>query len=197
MRNYKEKGRLVFKFYKSYFDVFDNLETDKDRVMFIKALCERQFFGKEPEGLSKMALFAYTSQKYNIDLQVEGFENKTKLILNELKDPIQGGSEPPIEPPSIETESETESEPKTKTESKIEIPPLEEFIKHALGKKPNLDIEHLKLKYFAWLEAGWVNGNGKKIKNWKSNLNNTIPYISESKNAKQIKKPIVEDGNEW
>ena len=72
--------RKAFNFYRSYYDVFKQLE-DVEKLQFIKALLERQFTGIEPNGLSQMANFAYVSQKHNIDAQVEGWENKTKRKL--------------------------------------------------------------------------------------------------------------------
>ena len=62
-------------------------------------------------------------------------------------------------------------------EKKIDIPTFEEFLEHALSKKANLCTEALTLKYESWVENGWKNGNDKPIKNWKSSLNNTIPYL--------------------
>lgn len=35
----------------------------------------------------------------------------------------------------------------------------------------------LKMKFDAWNNNNWINGNGKKIKNWKSTLINSMKYI--------------------
>lgn len=71
--------------------------------------------------------------------------------------------------------------PKNEKPKKEYIPTPEEFLEHALSKEPLLDKKHVKLKYEAWIEAGWKNGNGKEIKHWKSALNNTIPYLNKVK----------------
>ena len=77
-----QKTRLLFKFYRSYFDVACEL-SDKDRLAFYDAIMQRQFLGIEPnlKGVSKLA---YVSQKHNIDAQVKGWEDyfKTQLIDN-------------------------------------------------------------------------------------------------------------------
>jgi hypothetical protein len=39
----------------------------------------------------------------------------------------------------------------------------------------------LKAKYESWVDNGWVDGNGKKIVNWKLKLTATIPYLKEVK----------------
>lgn len=80
--------RKQFGFYRSYYDVFNELEKDKDKLAFIQALLDKQFLGKEPE-LDGIAKFAYISQMHNIDTQVKGWESKTK---QKLSDPSQGGS---------------------------------------------------------------------------------------------------------
>ena len=84
----KNNSRKAFNFYLSYFDVYQEL-SDKDKLIFIDAILNRQFYGVEPTDLKGMVKFAYISQKHNIDAQVEGFENKTKT---KLTHPIKGGS---------------------------------------------------------------------------------------------------------
>ena len=73
------------------------------------------------------------------------------------------------------------------------IPTLEEFLKTALSKDPSLDELGIKLKYESWVENGWKNGNDKEILNWKSSLNNTIPFMKkkEKSSAKKEKEPAV------
>jgi hypothetical protein len=60
-------------------------------------------------------------------------------------------------------------------------PPLEDFIAYAVSKVHNIDKDQVRLKYESWLVNDWsTNAKGKKtkIKNWKSTLLNTLPYIS-------------------
>jgi len=76
----KRKG---FNFFRSYYDVYNELETDADKVAFIDALLDRQFLGIKPTNLKGMAKFAYISQTNSIDSQVKGYEDKTKTILTE------------------------------------------------------------------------------------------------------------------
>ena len=77
-----QKERLLFKFYRSYFDVACEL-SDKDRLAFYDAIMQRQFFGIEPN-LKGIAKLAYISQKHNIDAQIKGWEDffKTQLVDN-------------------------------------------------------------------------------------------------------------------
>ena len=87
-------SRKGFNFYRSYFDVAMEL-PDKDRLAFYDALSKRQFLGEEPT-LTGMAKLAYISQKYVIDAQVKGWEDKTGTSLKvvekqEVNTPCQGG----------------------------------------------------------------------------------------------------------
>lgn len=63
----------------------------------------------------------------------------------------------------------------------IQIPVLSDFVSFAKNNKPNVLISALELKYKSWVENGWCNGNGRQIKNWKTNLLNTLPYLPEDK----------------
>lgn len=68
--------------------------------------------------------------------------------------------------------------------NKEEIPDLNYFIDYAIKQKPNVDKLKVELKYKAWIESNWKDGNGKKINNWKTKLLNTLPYIDEVKKQK-------------
>ena len=91
-------------------------------------------------------------------------------------------------PTAFNSESETKAKQKPIREEKKReeknIPALSEFLAYALEKKPNVDQEAVKLKYEAWQENDWVNGNGKQIKNWKSNLLNVLQYLAEKQKPK-------------
>jgi len=79
----KETRRKGFNFYRSYYDVYNELE-DADKLTFIEALLNKQFLDIEPDNLTGMTKFAWISQYNSIDQQVKGYKSKTK-------DPMQGG----------------------------------------------------------------------------------------------------------
>lgn len=86
--------------------------------------------------------------------------------------------------PTNDQQSTTIEEYKEIKEKKNNIPAFDEFLEYALENKPNIDIEKVKFKYEAWKLNGWKKQNGNKlqeIKNWKSTLLNTIPYLGETK----------------
>jgi hypothetical protein len=62
------------------------------------------------------------------------------------------------------------------------VPSVEEYLKHALKRKPNVCPEDVKLRYYSWVDNDWsINRNGinTPIKNWKSTLTNTLKYLNE------------------
>ena len=91
MKLTKRKG---FNFFRSYYDVFNEL-NDKDKLDFIKALLDKQFLNKDPRNLKGLSKFAYISQLNSIESQVKGYEDKTGIRLNEehKHPPMEGGSQ--------------------------------------------------------------------------------------------------------
>lgn len=86
--------------------------------------------------------------------------------------------------PTKDQQTTTIKESKEIKKEKNTIPTLEDFISYAIEKKPNIDLEKVKFKYEAWRLNDWqVQKNNKlqPILNWKSTLNNTIPYLGETK----------------
>jgi hypothetical protein len=129
--------RQAFKFYRSYWDVANEL-NDKDRLAFYDALLKRQFTGEETE-LNGMVKFAYISQKHSIDKQIKGYEDKTKLnIQDPTQGGIQGGIQGGVEAPTVQLK---EKEKEKEKEESIIVPFQErvnkflnwfnaEFVKH-------------------------------------------------------------------
>ncbi len=82
-------------------------------------------------------------------------------------------------------------------------PKLDEFIEHGetrlqiMGENPLKYKKSLIAKYLAWSDADWHTGNGRKIKNWKSTLSNTLPYLKAEKievnGAKEVQAQILKD----
>ncbi len=66
-------------------------------------------------------------------------------------------------------------------ERKTNIPSFSDFLDYAILKKPKVNKDCIKLKFDSWVENDWQDGNDKPIKNWKTKLLNTLPYIEENK----------------
>lgn len=68
-----------------------------------------------------------------------------------------------------------------------DIPAFIDFLNYAFKHRPNISESDLKLKYESWLANDWKNGNDKPIKNWKSTLLNTLPFIKDGNNSNEDK----------
>jgi hypothetical protein len=85
---------------------------------------------------------------------------------------------------ALRTQSEGNAikEIKGNKEKEIIIPEFSEFFDFAKSLKevytPELDFS-LKAKYDSWVENNWKDGNNEKIKNWKTKLRNTIPFLKK------------------
>ena len=104
---FKETKRKGFKFFRSYYDVFNELPKS-DQLEFITALLDRQFQGTKPKNLKGMAKFAWISQVNSIDSQVKGFEDKTGINL----DPSIGGVVRVENTPSLQVEEKEKEKEK-------------------------------------------------------------------------------------
>ena len=104
----KYTRRKDFRFYRSYFDVLNELESEADQLAFLKALINRQFLGQEPE-LTGISKFAYVSQQHAIEQQCKGWEQKKGIKLNSPENRgAQGVTQPP---PQGGTQGGTEGGP--------------------------------------------------------------------------------------
>jgi hypothetical protein len=175
MKLTKRKG---FNFFRSYFDVFNELETDKDKVDFINALLNRQFLGLKPTGLTKMAKFAYVSQTNSIDSQVKGYEDKTQTKLNPLEEnnytPSVGGSvggaDGGAQPPCLQVEEEEKEKEKGKDINNTKKHVFN-FRKSLIGLGANEEL------VFEWLKVR----KNKKATNSKTAFDNFETEIKKSK----------------
>lgn len=70
-----------------------------------------------------------------------------------------------------------ESKVKESKVKEINIPHIEDFVNYAVENKPDVDVEAVRLKYKAWEESEWKDGKDQPIKNWKTKLLNTLPYL--------------------
>lgn len=99
-----------------------------------------------------------------------------------------------IQTTPIKEEEENKEEKEEKEKNKInkkenfQIPSLNEFFFYAQSiPEFKNDFEQLKFsiqsKYETWVSDDWKDGHGIKIKNWKTKLKNTLPYLKKVNNG--------------
>jgi len=125
----KETKRKTFKFYRSYYDIFNELNNDKDKLEFIKAVLDKQFLGTDPE-LKGIVKFAYVSQLHSIEKQVKGWQDATgQELTGAYTHPLEGSTmHPPQEVEVKEEEEEEEKEEVKVKEKKKPVPHWNETI---------------------------------------------------------------------
>jgi predicted GIY-YIG superfamily endonuclease len=121
----KPTKRKAFNFLRSYFDVFNELKDDKDKLDFLTSIINKQFLNEDPKDLSFIVKLCYESQRHSIESSVKGWirVNKTDILGNILTDPTTDPMiDPMIDPttdPMIDPKEEKEKE-KEKVEVKEE-----------------------------------------------------------------------------
>jgi len=168
--------RKGFNFYKSYADVYFQLDA-KERVKFMDALLMKQFHNLDVK-IDGMANFALLSQKHSIQSQIDGYISKDGEF-EQFEGAWQGAWQGGLVGATQQGKGKEEGQVKEKVKDKSVIPEFSEFLAYAIEKKPNVNKEHVRLKYESWKQAGWKTGTNNKILNWKATLANTLPYIKE------------------
>lgn len=67
--------RKAFNFLRSYYDVLEEINDDKDKLKYLLAILKKQFEGIEPE-LNGIPKLCYIGQKHSIDSSRKGWEDK-------------------------------------------------------------------------------------------------------------------------
>lgn len=176
------KKREAFNFYRSYYDVLEDINRDEDKLTYLLALLDKQFKGIEPtlEGIPKLV---YNGQKHSIDKQVEGWENKTGISLNTTQDPTEPPYLHPTEDPYLPPTEDPYHHPSNDsvmtteggTEGGTEDPYLQEQEKEK-GKEQEQEQEQHKIN-FSSSDFGKL--NHKKKYEYLKLLKSGIPIIVE------------------
>lgn len=160
-------------------EVLNELTNEQAGILF-KAIRDYNL-GKEPEldFAMKMAFLPFKNQF------VRDFEKYENTCERNKANGAKGGR--PKKPKETEETQVVLEEPK-KADNKNDndnknnnnIPELNEFLDYAREKVANINLAAVTLKYESWIESGWctnVKGKEHKIKNWKSTLLNTLPFL--------------------
>ena len=132
MKKRKDTKRKAFNFLRSYLDVLNRLDNRDDKLDFLLAVINKQFYNEDPESLSVMSDLSYESQRHQIEKSVKGWlrANKTEVmgdpIPNPPLDPMSDigydpNSHPSLDPKEVEEEEEEEEEVKEQVQVKEQV----------------------------------------------------------------------------
>lgn len=180
--------RKSFKFYRSYFDVFNELEKDSDKVAFLNAVFQKHFFNKEPELKSQISKLAYKAVQHSINSQVTGFISKYGDIQQDNKTNIQGVAQVLGQEVSHNDNDKENDKGKEKGNIQFVKPSAKQISDYCLERKNDVEAN----KFYDFYESkGWMVGKNK-MKDWRACVRTW-----ESKTPKNQKLKFKEEGNQW
>jgi hypothetical protein len=141
-----------------------SIVTSRDLLARETGLSSQQIRTALNKLISTNEITSKTSSQGTI-LQIVSYE-KYQVVTNEIT------NEQPTSNQQVTTNKNIKKEKK-----EIYIPEFNEFLEYAISQVPTVNKEDVKLKYESWKVNEWKDGNDKKIMNWKTKLNNTLPYI--------------------
>jgi hypothetical protein len=152
-----------------------SIVTSRDLLARETGLSSQQIRTALNKLISTNEITSETSSQGTI-LQIVSYE-KYQVATNEIT------NEQPTSNQRVTTNNNVNKEKK-----EIYIPEFSEFLQFAIEQVTNINKDEVKLKYESWKVNEWKDGNNKQIKNWKTKLLNTLPYISkiEVKQPRQI-----------
>lgn len=158
-------------------EFFDNVA---DYSVWLYAVTE-YYCGNEVQIKKKIVKKYFDNYKKTMNIVLEAKENGKKGALKRIEkqqvniDTLEAPLEDSLKAPLAVNNKEVNNKDKY-----INIPELNEFLDYAREKVPNINLAAVTLKYESWIESGWctnVKGKEHKIKNWKSTLLNTLPFL--------------------
>jgi hypothetical protein len=141
-----------------------SIVTSRDLLARETGLSSQQIRTALNKLISTNEITSETSSQGTI-LQIVSYE-KYQVSTNEIT------NEQPTSNQRVTTNKNVNKEKK-----EIYIPEFNEFLEYAISQVPTVNKEDIRLKYESWKVNEWKDGNDKKIMNWKTKLNNTLPYI--------------------
>ena len=140
----KPTKRKAFNFLRSYFDVLNELENDKDRLNFLLSIINKQFLDESPKGLNFIVNLCYESQRHAIETSVNGWKRASNDTLS---------TNPPLNPPTNPKEEEEEEEEKVEV---IDFKSLVDFINKVGNRSFNSINNKAKDKYRSRIKEGYT-----------------------------------------
>ena len=184
-----------FLIYKAFYAPIEEL-SNEDLGQLFRAIFQYQINGVEPTNTSRIYMaFQFFKNQFRLDS-----EKYSKVVNRNKTNGLKGGrpitQTNPKNPVGFTKPKKADNDNDnvlSKDNNNNETPTIEIFLNYAKTLeiyKPNLDYA-IKSKYQAWIDNGWKDGNGKIIKNWKTTLRNTMPYL------KAIEQPREETDQEY
>lgn len=192
------QGKKSFIAYSDWKDVFDELPNE-DAGALIKHIFA-YVNDENPVSDSVLIRAVFANIKSTLKRDLSKWDNQLQQRVSagkrsaELRAQNKSNENPTVVDPRKRKSTDSVNDSVSDTvnvtvnDTNTHIPTLTQFLEYGQtlclkSNKPYKDmIFVLEQKFQAWLEAGWKDGHGKKIKNWKTKLGNTISYLKPISN---------------
>ena len=169
-RNTKRKA---FNFLRSYFDVLNELENDKDKLAFLLSIINKQFLDEDPKDLNFIVNLCYESQRHQIETSVNGWKRATKeTCMTNPSTPL--GVDPSTNPKEEKGEGQEKEEEKGEEEDLSFPPSLDSVEQYFIDNGYTKESAKKAFDYYnASLTGGkrkWTDSKGNVVKNWKQKM---------------------------
>ena len=114
----KPTKRKAFNFLRSYFDVLNELDNDKDKLSFLLSIINKQFLDEDPKGLNFIVNLCYGSQRHAIESSVKGWKRVNNV--DPMTDPMTNPTTNPTTDPTTNPKEEEEKE-EVKEEEEVKV----------------------------------------------------------------------------
>lgn len=122
----KPTKRKAFNFLRSYFDVLNELDNDKDKLSFLLSIINKQFLDEDPKGLNFIVNLCYGSQRHAIESSVKGWKRVNNV--DPMTDPTTNPTTNPTTDPTTNPKEEEEKEKEeVKEKEKVKLQRFESF----------------------------------------------------------------------
>jgi len=150
--------RKAFNFLRSYYDVLNELNDDKDKLSYLLAIMDKSFLDENPQGLSFLANLCYESQRHSIESSVNGWKRAEKTDL--LGNPITTIETTPTTTPTTTSpttpKEEEEKEEEKEKEQLIDSSKLLSLYNSLLGKQARVINSKTKTQIKQRLKEGYT-----------------------------------------
>ena len=172
--------RKAFNFLRSYFDVLNELQNDKDRLSFLLSIINKQFLDEDPKELNFISNLCYESQRHQIESSVNGWKraNKDTLITDP---PTNPPTTPTTDPKEEEEKEQGEEEVEYTIQSKIDFSNLLNLINSQTKRSFKVINKSIQAKYNARLKDGYTKDD---IKN--TIINSVVDQFHKDNNFKYL-----------
>ena len=164
----KERDTMIV--YRSFFESLKDCNKEVQADVW-NAIFEMGFNQREVE-LDGISRTLWLLIKPQIEANLKRFLNGSKPKLKQNVSETEAKTKQKV--------SEIEANNNNNNNNNNNIPTLEEFVAYGLVQLPEVSTDALRLKYHSWVSNDWaiiINNKNRPSKNWKSTLNNTLPYL--------------------